>query len=221
MALITYILPTQPSGHSDGFVAYKQGDNLAMRSHARPTIVRSNAANVGRWLIAELSLYWEHPLTDAQRIAWGNYGFNTPLTNAYNAPRYIKGYAHYMRSNRPRLQMGIARIDDGPTTMGLPTYTLPIFSVMFPTATIGITINPADDWANQDNAAMLIWGGIARSIATTKPTETYRPVGKILGSTSGISASYTLPFPSNFPTRPVNVWLRSSVTDEEGRLSGL
>lgn len=220
MAIVEYILPQQPSGHARGFVEYKNGNQQAIRTHARPTIVRSNAANVGRWLIAELSLYWEHPLTDADRIGWGAYGYNTPLTDAYGNPRYIKGYAHYMRSNRARMRQAIARVDAPPTTYGLPTYTLPTLSVSFSMSLIFATIDPADDWANQDGGYMLLWAGTARSSAVTRPTETYLPAGVIAGSSAGITADWQLPIPSNISLTPVSTWIRSSVTESDGRLSG-
>lgn len=219
--LVEFTTPTQPAGSIGGLVLYKNGDNFAGRSRVYPKRVRSNEHTAAMNLISTLSERWEIPLTNSQRAAWGTYAYNTPLTDAYAQPRYIRGYAHYLRSNRPRLQHGLSRIDNGPTTYGLPAYTLPTFSPNFTTLEVTVTVNPADQWATQSDAAMLLWISRPTQRARKRPPETYRPLGAILGDPTTPPTTATFPLNGWFRNIPQIFWIRSSVTDAEGRLSGL
>lgn len=219
--LLSFTTPTQPAGSIGGLVLYKNGTQFCGRSRSRPTIVRSNASNVPKNLISVLSIFWEQPLTDAQRIAWGNYAYNTPLSDAYSNPRFIPGYAHYMRSNRPRLQHGLARVDDGPTTFGIPTYTLPTFACNFLARTVTVSVTNTDQWATETGAALLLWISRPTSPARQRPPETYQPLGRIDGDPTTPPTSQVFSFPSWIPIKPVFFWIRSSCSLADGRLSGL
>lgn len=220
MAVIQYISPTQPVAAIDGFVPYKNAQQIAMRSRAYPKRVTSSRAAATRNIISQLSIFWESPVSNSQRIAWGSYAFNTPLTNAWGAPRYIRGYAHYMRSNRPRLQFGLPRIDTGPTTAGLPTYTLYGFGLDNPATTVKVFFDGSESWTASNGAYLLIWIGYATRSTRNLPTEVYQPLGYIAGSSSSPAtspAAFTLP-PSLSPVH-ARIFLRASLSLADGRLS--
>lgn len=219
--LVKFTLPTHPAGSAGGMTLYKNGSQFAARARAMPVKVRSNAHTAACNLISVLSVFWETPLTNADRIGWGSYAYNTPLLDAYNAPKYIRGYAHYMRSNRPRLQHGMARIDTPPATNGLPTYTQPTGAVSADGTTIAVHFTATDTWATQDGAALLLWSSGPAAPLSRKPLETYAPLGKVLGS-STITPTSPLTFatPKLLNGNGVSIWLRSSVTLADGRLSG-
>lgn len=221
VALIAFILPTQPAGSIGGLTLYKHGDAFGMRSRAYPKRVRSAAHTKVMAIIGDLSMDWEIALTGADRAGWGTYGYNSPLTDAYGNPRYIRGYAQYMRSNRPRIQHGLSRIDPPPGVYGYPPYTLPVLQLPAGNATVNVTIDPSDDWANEDGAAMLLWISTAISPTRNRPPEVYQPLGVIPGS-STIPPISPIPFtlPQLVATVPQTLFIRSSVTRADGRLSG-
>ncbi len=55
-------------------------------------------------------------------MAWNTYGANTPVLDNQGTPINLTGQNHYVRSNSPRLQAGLARVDAAPTifTLGTP-----------------------------------------------------------------------------------------------------
>ena len=220
MALIEYISTTFPAGSTNGYTTYRNGGQIAMRARAYPVRVTSARAQQVRNIISQLSIFWESPLTDAQRIAWGNYAFNTALTDAWGHPRYIRGYAHYMRSNRPRLQFGLSRIDNGPTTAGLPTFTLYGFGLNANATTVSVYFEPTDSWVTTNGAHLLLWASYLTRATTQRPTETFTPFATITGSSTSPPSS-----PATFPLYPSpghtsgRTWLRASLSLPDGRLS--
>lgn len=220
MALITYLSPTQPTESVDGYVPYRHGSVICMRSKSYPKRVTSMRHMYTVQLISELSIYWENPLTNADRIGWGSYAFNTPLTNAWGAPRYIKGYAHYMRSNRPRLQFGLPRIDAPPATNGLPTWTLYGFGLNANSTICSMYFKSSESWVHTDNAVVMIWASFLTRRTRSTPTEVYMPIATVAGSSTSPPSN-----PATFPLYPSpgftsgRTWLRASLSLPDGRLS--
>lgn len=211
--------PMQPAGGSGGLVLYKNGTQLAARSWAMPVVGKSNAQVYTRYLISELSIYWENPLTNAQRAAWGDYAFNTPLKDAYGNDRYIKGYAHFMRSNRPRLQHGLPWLADPPAAYGFGTFTPPTYNWVPSLSQLWVNFTSSDDWANQNGGALLLWLGRPQSATRLTPTEVYAPLLRIDGSSAGISSPYIASV--SLPTIPPNTTyvIRSGATTGDGAYS--
>lgn len=218
--LATFVLPTQPAGSIGGLTMYKHGDTFAVRARAYPKRVRSNAHTAVMSIIGALSMNWEIQLTGTDRLGWGTYAFNSPLTDAYGNPRYIRGYAQYMRSNRPRLQHGLPRIDLPPTVFDYPAYTLPTYDIPAGNATVNVNYDTSDAWANEDGGAMFLWASTAISPTRNRPPEVYTPIGLIAGS-SLIPPVPPVPFalPAWLATVKQTIFIRSSVTRADGRLS--
>ncbi len=220
MAVIKYITPTQPASSTNGNTFYKNGGQLCMRSRAYPLPNQSQAHIVPMNAIAILSMLWESPLTNADRIAWGNYAFATPLTDAYGNPRFVKGYAHFMRVNRPLLQHGLPLQLLPPATTGLPTFTAASLATISGTTTVKVTITNTDPWANQTGAHMMLWISRQRSPRRLYPPEVYKPLGTVPGNgTTPPTNDQTFVNPWGFVKDTASQWLRGSVIDINGRLS--
>lgn len=217
--IVKYLTTFLAAGSDGGLTAYKNGLQQAVRARAYPVVHNSNAAVAARWRIATLSMDWEDQLTGSDRIAWGAYAYATPLTDAYGLPRYIKGYAHFMRSNRPLLQFGLPPIYAGPAVTGLPEFTEPDCQVSQLSGTVQVSIDNTDDWANEDGATLLMW--ISRPTTPTRnyPTEIYQPLGMIPGSSTDPPAGGSFPLPDGYPSTVNAAFIRSSVTRADGRLS--
>lgn len=220
--LVTFVLPTQPAGSTGGLTLYRNGPNLCGRARAMPCIVRSNARKYATNLISQLSVWWESPVTTTQRAGWATWANNNPMRDAYGAPRYIVGYAQYMRSNRPRLQFGVPRVDVPPTIQGYPPYTIPnyIYDPTAPTQ-VQVLINPADAWVSQAGSYLFLWQSYPQSPTRLTPSERYRPMGYIAGNpTTHPPHSTTMTLP--IKVQPGQAWfIRTSVSLADGRLSGV
>lgn len=221
--IVKFILPTQPAGSAGGLTFYKNGQQLAARARAKPCITHTNQRVYAGNLVSRLSVFWETPLTNADRIGWGLYAYNTPLTDAYGNPRYIRGYAQYIRANRPRLQFGCNRVDTPPTTFGLPTYYYPqpAFTIADPLKLV-INFSSSDTWATQTGAFMFIWASGPSPVGRITPAESYSPVGFVAGNSTTPPLTPTIfALPRAVASRSQQIWVRTSVSLADGRLSGL
>lgn len=153
----TPLLGTDLSGSLAGITASHNRGGPYFRNRAIPTDPGTSFQLVVRQAVSDLTSLWYNTLTAAQRAAWDLYALNVPLPDALGNPRNVGGLAMYIRSNVPRLNMGQSRIDDGPVIFNLGDYTAPSMGV--PTEagqTYDLTFTPADDWANEDDAFLIV-----------------------------------------------------------------
>lgn len=76
-----------------------------------PNTARQQAVRV---VFATLVSAWNDSLTAEQRVAWNVWADNTPVQGKDGNPINITGQNAYIRFNVIRLQIGQARVDDGP-----------------------------------------------------------------------------------------------------------
>lgn len=148
------------SGSLAGLTASRNRGGNYFRARAMPTNPNTVFQQTVRSFMADLSSRWASVLTRAQRDAWDLYALNVPLTGPLGNPRNVGGLGMYQRSNVSRLnaqEATILRIDDAPTIFNLGDFTLPVVDSASETAdTLSISYDNTDDWANEDDAAMLI-----------------------------------------------------------------
>lgn len=207
---------TDPASSKGGIVLYHNQTVFVARARSYPKKVTSTVSQKIRRSLNPLSIIWENPVTDAQRIAWGNYAYNSPLLDSYGNPRYIRGYAQFMRANRPRYQFNLPIILDGPTTAGFPPYTLPQLVLSPDNTRLLVVPDAADDWANETGAFMLLWISRPTAKTITWAPEVYSALTAIPGQTGSPPDVQTLDL-LNLPSEPIRVWVRSAVTRADGR----
>jgi len=107
--------------------------------------------------MASLTTLWTSTLTPAQRAQWAVYAAAIPVVDALGVSHYLTGLNHYVRSNLPRLQAGLARVDAGPSTLTLPgedaTFAI---AATADDQKIAITFDDTQDWADTDEAGLII-----------------------------------------------------------------
>lgn len=190
-----------------------------IRTRVVPTNPNTPQQAAIRGFVSQLTALWADTLTTVQRDAWDVYAFNVPLPNPLGEPRNVGGLGMYVRSNVPRLQAALTRIDAAPVIFDLGDYTAPsITTIVAPTA-LTLAFTNTDAWANEDDAAMLLYAGRPQNSSINYFKGPYRFLGSILGD--AITP----------PTSPdVSVWpfilaaaqrgfLRAQVTRADGRLS--
>jgi len=190
------------------------------RNRAIPVNPASGRQNVVRNAMSDLTSAWQNVLSSAQRTAWDLYAAETPVTDVFGSPITMTGLYQYVRSNVAILQAGLSRVDDGPTTFGLPT-TDPVFAVAASEASneVTVTFDDALDWCDEDGAALLLSVGRPQ-----KPTINYfggpwRFAGSIDGdsgtpptSSAAVAAPWVM-------TEDQLIYCRARIVLADGRLS--
>jgi len=175
-------LITQASGSVGGLTFSRNGGGMYCRARAVPTNPGSAFQTAVRGYLAQLTAAWSTILTQVQRDAWANYAANTPIVDRLGESKPIPSLAQYVRSNVPRLQAGLSRVDDGPTTFGLGDFTQPaITSVTGSSSVMIVTFEDTDDWLDETGSAMLILTSRGQGPAIGYFKGPFRYAGAILG----------------------------------------
>lgn len=209
----------QASGSVGGATYSHNAGGMYIRNRSIPTDPASAAQVVIRSLVSQLVNLWTDTLTAAQRDTWNAYAAAVPLIDVFGDPRNRSGINHYVRSNVPRLQAGLPRVDSGPSIHNLGPYTQPSFAIDSATQMFAVTFTATDDWASEDDAALLLWGSRPNNPGVNFFKGPYTAMPAIEGDS-------VTP-----PTSPVDVaaphvyslgqkgFLRVNVTRADGRLS--
>lgn len=211
---------TQASGSVGGATYSHNRGGMYIRSRATPTNPNSPQQQAVRSAVAQLVSAWNNILTAAQRLVWDTYAENTPILDRLGELRNVGGLGMYIRGNVPALQAGLTRIDDGPTVFNLGDYTEPVVGAISAAGgTLSLAFTNTDDWASEDDAAMLVL--CSRGVNATRNyfKGPYRYAHKIEGD-SGTPptspASVTLPFAVAVGQK---IFCQARVIRADGRLS--
>jgi len=209
---------TQVSGSIGGMTFSHNQGGLYTRSRTIPTNPNSPEQATVRLLMGQLSNIWVNTLTDAQRTAWSSYAELVELTGVLGDALRISGLSMYVRSNLPRLQAGMTRIDAAPTIFDLGDFTEPTLSITAP-ATGSMAFNIADDWPGEDDSAMLVYTSRPVNPTVNFFKGPYRFAAALLGDTAiplTTPQALTAAFVSVAGQR---VFYHVRVTRADGRLS--
>lgn len=214
------LIGDQMSGSMGGVVASHNKGGTYFRQRAIPVNSNTSFQQAVRSVFTSLAAAWNGTLTQAQRDAWKVYADNTPVTDRIGATIVLPPMSMYIRSNTARLQMGLARVDAGPTTFGLPEFTPPtITSFSEATQDLTLAFTNTDDWAGAVGGAMSVL--ISRPVNPSKVyfKGPYRFADAILGAATPPTSPATIAAPFPF-VEGQKLFLQARVTDVEGRLSG-
>lgn len=220
--LVRYPLGEQRSGRLGSTIASRNSSGNYLRTGTIPVNPNTARQIAVRGAVSQLSIAWATVLDQDQRDAWAAYGRNVPWHNKLGEIIYLKGIAHYVRSNVPRLQAGLDRVDDGPT----------IYTVAFPEDDLGITASEATqllsptgydqmEWCAEDGAAQLYYVGLPQNPSRLFFGGPYRLAHTELGNTAvPLTSPYTPFLTPDFPfVENHRIWVRTRITRADGRLS--
>lgn len=177
------LIGTDLSGSIGGVTASHNRGGAYFRNRAIPVNPNTVFQQAVRGFLADLTSLWNNTLSPAQRAAWDLYALNVPLPDAIGDPRNIGGLGMYIRSNVPRLQVALPRVDDGPTVFNLGDSTNPSFDTFLAVSNVfNVNFTAADAWANEDDAAMLISSSRSTNATINFFKGPYRAVAPILGN---------------------------------------
>ncbi len=212
-------LATALSGSLGGITAAHNKGGQYFRARVVPTNPATVFQEAIRGFVTNLTNLWLNTLTAAQRTSWDVYAANVTLIGPLGDPINVSGMNMYVRSNVPRLQKGDPRVDDGPLIFDLSSYTNPSFALDEPADEVDVSFTDTDDWANEDDASLLVYASRPQALSINFFKGPYRFAGAVEGD--GITpptspAAITLPFPVGVSQR---IFLRVNVTRADGRLS--
>ena len=215
-------LVTTASGSIGGMTASRNRGGMYLRGIGNPTNPNTPQQQEIRGILGTLSQRWQTTLTDAQREAWRTYATNVSVTDVFGDSRNLSGQQMYVRSNTPRLQAGLAAVDDGPTEFNLgeaPVLTINAFEADGTGWTADISYPAADNsWTSIDDANLLIYGSRERAPSQIYFKGPYRYAALVAGNsttppTTGIEDTL-------FPGTAGNIaTIQARVTYPDGRLS--
>ena len=166
-----------------------------------------------------LSTRWIDTLTEAQRLAWDVYAGAVEVTNPLGDSITTTGLNMYIRGNTPRIQCGYPIVDDGPIIYSLASFTDPSFAIDEPAAECDLTFDNTDDWANEDDAGMLLYASRPMNPTINFFKGPYRFAGLVDGDAitpPSSPAAIGVPFAIAVGQR---LYFKVTVTRADGRLS--
>lgn len=130
------------------------------RARIAPVNPQSPLQSAIRALIALVTIRWTFNLSQANRDAWGVYADNVPATNKLGESINLSGFNQFIKSNIVSANVGLPFIDAAPIIFALPGED-PEFDATIDAGTGKITVifNDTRDWADEDDAAMVVQMG--------------------------------------------------------------
>jgi hypothetical protein len=213
------LIISQGSGSTGGLTYSHNRGGMYIRSRATPTNPNSPQQQAVRSAMNALVAHWQETLTAAQRDAWKTYADNVPITDVLGESIYLTGMNHYIRSNISLVLAGLARVDDAPTIFDLGAFTDPSFVPAAATQDVAVTFDNTDAWANEDDAALLIFASREKAPTINYFKGPYRFAGKVDGDSvtpPTSPATISLPFAATAGNR---VFFRAVVVRADARRS--
>lgn len=148
---------SQASGSIGGTVFSHNRGGQYVRQRSTPTDPNTTRQQNVRAYFTSLSQRWTDTLTVAQRLGWAVYAASVPVINRLGDQVFLTGQNHYIRSNTPRLQLGLAVVDDFPYTLTLPTLSAVGVTVDSTADELDVTFDANDGWANEDGGRLAVY----------------------------------------------------------------
>jgi hypothetical protein len=213
-------LITEASGSIGGLTASHNRGGYYFRARVVPTNPGSSYQTAVRAIMADLAVRWTSLLSDAERAAWDIYADLVPIPDTLGEPRNVGGLGMYVRTNVPRIQAGLARIDAAPTHYSLASIqnvTVGTFAVA--TQDFQVTFNNSDKWATESGGALFILASRPANAARNYFKGPYRYADKVEGDdVTPPTSPATVSAPFAFAVgQVVHVQIRAQYAD--GRLS--
>lgn len=181
---------TQASGSIGGTTySHAKGGVLYRRARAIPVNPATGNQVLVRSQFTTAVNQWINSISPAIRAAWNLYASNVLKTNTLGDAVEISGQNWFIATQVPRLQ-AISKLSSGLTQnlIAPPVFNrgdfTPVTATVSVSAGLTVTYEAGDAWANEDDAAMLIYQGRPASPGRQFFAGPYRLVGAIEGSSS-------------------------------------
>ncbi|GAI13344.1 unnamed protein product [marine sediment metagenome] len=207
-------------GSVGGVVFSKNSTSHYMRARTIPVNPNTEWQDQIRSAMANLCDQWSQILDAAARTAWELYASRVTVKNKLGEAINISGFNHFLRSNIPRVQAGVAVITAGPTVWQLPAQDDDFAIVADETAqTIEFTFNEALAWAKVTGAYMFKYQGVPQNPQRNFFNGPWRYIDKIDGVDSTGASSPDTEDVKFVITELQRQWCYARISMLDGRLS--
>ncbi|GAH22595.1 unnamed protein product, partial [marine sediment metagenome] len=121
MALVQYGAGViQMSGSIAGDVHARNRFGNYIRPRTKPVNPHSERQEKARAIVSYLAELWHSPTMDPWRGSWNTYAAAVAMKNRLNATIHLTGFNHFIRSNAPKLRVGLSEKHNAPNILSLP-----------------------------------------------------------------------------------------------------
>lgn len=131
-----------------GHVFSKNRNGAYIRQKVSPTQPRTPTQLSIRSAFTAISKAWGAVLDDAARAAWAGLAATNPVPDQFGNPQILTGAQMYMKVNRNRHTIGVARLDVAPPNQGVGGFTALSMVATAAAHTIILTFAPTPTGAN-------------------------------------------------------------------------
>lgn len=218
MALVVLPEGQQRSGKQGGIVWSRNRSGAYVRNRAVPVNPNTDRQVAVRNAVRSITIAWDTILTQAQRDAWSVYAANVTWKNKLGQDIHLTGLNHFVRSNTPRVQHGLPRVDAAPVIFDLATAELELAATASEaTQDLTVAFSTVPPWATEQDAWQFFAMGLPQNGSIKFFGGPFRHLGIIHGGDPAVSpmvAPAAFPFAEN-----QRVWVRSRISRADGRLS--
>ena len=214
-------ISTEMSGSLGGITASRNRGGAYFRQRVTPTNPNSTKQSQVRTIVQFLSDYWTNTLTQPQRDAWDNYNLQTPGFVG-------TGIDAFIRCNIPRLYWNalaateiLPLVVTAPAIFDVGSFSPIALGVVDASASTAIfAFTDTDEWANEDESAMLIYGSPPVNASRTNYFGLYNLFNIVIGDavTPPTSPNTTANYPFTL-TAGQRIFLKVRVSRADGRLA--
>lgn len=218
MALVVLPEGQQRSGKQGGIVWSHNAGGPYVRNRAIPVNPQTDRQVAVRNAVRSIAIAWELTLTQVQRDAWDTYAANVSWTNRLGQAIHLSGLNHFIRSNTPRVQNGIARVDVAPVIFDIAAAEVALAATASEgTQDFTIDGDAGADWIGEVDAWQFYYVGLPQNASRKFFGGPYRFITAVPGAGPP-------PFPvvhaGAWPfAEGQRLWLRSRIARGDGRLS--
>ncbi|MBA7645086.1 hypothetical protein ES703_52839 [subsurface metagenome] len=221
---VLVVLPEgqQRSGSIGGTVWSRNRFGAYARNRSVPVNPNTDRQVGVRNIVKALTIAWQNVLTQVQRDAWDEYAANIDWLNRLGQSVNLTGLNHYLRSNTPRMQVAMARLDAAPVIFNLATAELALGATGQEAGqTITLTFDAAAAWTSEAGGFQAFYMGIPKNASIKFFGGPWRLLDGQFGqdAPNGEPASprvVAAPWPIAEGQR---IWVRSRIGRADGRLS--
>lgn len=219
--LVTSPAPgTGASGSMGGTTWSRNRFGAYARARTKPVNPNTARQQTMRSLMASLTARWGQTLTDAQRLAWNQYGDNVVMKNRVGQDIHLTGFNHYIRSNSVISDAGSPLVDAGPVIYELPEQD-PALAISASAATqdVSVTFDDAFDWLDEDDAFMYVLFGSPQNNQRNFFNGPWR--GSLVIEGDGVTPPTTPEDLANVwvMSEGQRIWIQARIGRADGRLS--
>lgn len=210
---------TQVSGSIGGMTGSHNRGGMYFRARSVPTNPNTPQQQTTRASLGQLAIAWRM-LTGINPILWDIYAANVPLTDPLGDPVTVSGINMFIRSNTPRLNVGLPVVDAGPSSYDLGEVgALSVTNATEAGQTVDLNFTDTDAWVDEDDSAMLLYLSRPQGTSINYFKGPYRYAGMVAGDSSTpptTPETIAVPFPIASGQK---IFWRVNVTRSDGRLS--